>query len=98
MARIHAVLESIILDPTDPALYEDLDHYCYLVWEWCLITGRTPWGWCADRYCSCKVALSEHEPDTLPEIRELLGENAIHPEDSLRRAPLYPKGVGREEL
>jgi hypothetical protein len=82
MARIHAVLESIILDPTDNDLYADLDHYCYLVWEWCLLTGHLPWGWCADRYCSCKVALSEHEPDTLPGLPHLLADKVIRPEDS----------------
>lgn len=97
MARIHAVLESIILDPTDDHLYAELDARCYLVWEWCITHGKTPWGWCPDRYCACKVALSEHEPDTLdgPENPwEALGENATRRAGSRHPGLDGPNPVG----
>lgn len=66
MTRLHLALGSIIIDPTDNGLYETVDETCYLIWEWCVLHGQQPWGWCLDRYCSCKIALAEHEPDPLP--------------------------------
>lgn len=64
--RLHHALLSIIVDPSNNDLYEIVDDNCYLIWEWCLTRGQQPWGWCLDRYCACKIALAEHEPDELP--------------------------------
>lgn len=72
MAVLHEALGAIIVNPLEDANYETVDLMCYRIWEWCTTNGRTPWGWCWDRYCACKVALSEHEPDTLPELQLLL--------------------------
>lgn len=66
MATLHACLGSIIIDPMNDDLYAGVDEACYQIWEWCLERGQQPWGWCWDRYCSCKLALAEHEPDPLP--------------------------------
>ena len=66
MSELHRLLGEIILDPSDNSLYERVDSIAYVVWEWCLSNGAQPWGWCLDRYCSCKLVLAEHEPPTLP--------------------------------
>lgn len=66
MRSLHACFAAMILDPLDKQAYEDADTLCWQIWEYCLNNGTSPWAWCLDRYCSCKVALSEHEPDRLP--------------------------------
>ena len=66
MSEVHRLLGEIILDPSDNAKYERLDEIAYVIWEWCVTHGTQPWGWCLDRYCSCKLVLAEHEPDPLP--------------------------------
>lgn len=68
---LHGAFLDIIVDPTDSRLYERVDETCYVIWEWCLEHGATPWSWCLDVYCSCKVALAEHEPNPFPQLEEL---------------------------
>lgn len=63
--RLHAALLGIIVDPSSNDLYEIVDDNCYMIWEWCLLHHTQPWGWCLDRYCACKIALAEHEPEGL---------------------------------
>ena len=62
MQCLHDSLARLILDPSDERSYEDIDEQTYMIWEWCTVHGRHPWGWCLDRYCACKVALSAAEP------------------------------------
>lgn len=66
MSEIHRLLGDIILDPSNNAAYERIDFHAREIWMWCITNGETPWGWCLDRYCSCKLVLAEHEPEHLP--------------------------------
>ena len=63
---LHTAISDIIVDPTDSRAYERADDTCQEIWQWCTSMGYTPWKFCLDRYCSCKVMLSEWEPQTLP--------------------------------
>lgn len=63
---LHRAISDIIIDPLDQRAYDTADDTCQAIWQWCTTMGYTPWKFCMDRYCSCKVMLSEWEPQTLP--------------------------------
>lgn len=67
-SELHRLLGDVIMDPSDNDSYSRIDSIAYVIWEYCTVNAVTPWGWCLDRYCSCKLVLSEHEPDVLPII------------------------------
>lgn len=66
MAALHRSIEAIIIDPRDAGEYARADETCQEIWQWSTLMGITPWRYCLDRYCSCKLMLSEWEPDVLP--------------------------------
>lgn len=70
MARLitdlHNSIERCISDPSDERPYNDADDLCQSIWQWSTTMGVTPWRYCLDRYCSCKIMLREWEPDRLP--------------------------------
>jgi hypothetical protein len=70
MTALHASIADIIIDPRDTRQYERCDDLCQEIWQWATLMGHNPWGYCLDRYCSCKLMLSEWEPQTLPLIGE----------------------------
>ena len=63
---LHRAISDVIIDPRDESAYTKCDETCQEIWQWCQMLGVTPWRYCLDRYCSCKLMLSEWEPDTLP--------------------------------
>lgn len=66
MEALHQSISDLIIDPRDAREYERADDLCQEIWRWCTTMGYTPWKFCMDRYCSCKLMLSEWEPDLLP--------------------------------
>lgn len=66
IAEMHALFTQIILDPTDEKPFHRVDDICQEIWQECIMHQMEPWQFCLDRYCSCKVALSEWEPERLP--------------------------------
>lgn len=76
IADLHQCIADIIIDPRDTRQYEKADDICQEVWQWASTMGINPWGYCLDRYCSCKMMLSEWEPDPLPLLWGREGERA----------------------
>lgn len=78
MARLIADLHRAILDCiTDPRLeepYSRADDLCQAIWQWSTTFNVTPWRYCLDRYCSCKIMLREWEPDALPGLDHVRGQ------------------------
>lgn len=76
MARLitdlHSAISRCIEDPRDERPYHDADDLCQAIWQWSTTMQVTPWRYCLDRYCSCKIMLREWEPDPLPGL-DLLG-------------------------
>jgi len=70
IAALHRSIEDIIIDPRDYREYERADNICAEIWQWSTTMGITPWSYCLDRYCSCKMMLSEWEPDVLPGLTQ----------------------------
>lgn len=70
MSDLHRAIADIIIDPRDERAYEQADDRCQEIWQWSTTMGVTPWRYCLDRYCSCKMMLSEWEPDMLPGMGE----------------------------
>lgn len=68
LTTLHQAISDIIIDPLDTSSYAKADDTCQAIWQWCTSFGITPWSYCLDRYCSCKVMLSEWEPDQLPGV------------------------------
>lgn len=66
MTSLHDEISSLIIDPRDSRAFERCDDLCQEIWQSSLEASITPWRLCLDRYCSCKLMLSEWEPEPLP--------------------------------
>lgn len=71
MQLLHDDLVAAILEPTDHRIREAIDEDAATVWATCQALGFTPWRYCGDRYCDCKIVLHEHEPPALPGLGTL---------------------------
>lgn len=71
MQVLHDDLCAAILEPTDHRIREAISEDAIVVWHTCLAAGLTPWRYCQDRYCDCKIVLHEHEPPALPGLGTL---------------------------
>lgn len=71
MLRLHEDLACKILEPTAHRIDEAIEETALEVWVTCQIGGLTPWPYCLDRYCDCKVVLLELRPPTLPGLEPL---------------------------
>jgi len=77
MTDLHAAIARCIEDPRDERPYLEADELCQSIWQWATLMGTTPWRYCWDRYCSCKIMLREWQPETLPfDVGDLLGPSA----------------------
>lgn len=70
MQRLHEDLAARILEPTDHRLAQAVEDDVLEVWVTCQIGGLTPWRYCLDRYCDCKIVLLEGRPESLPGLEE----------------------------
>lgn len=59
-------MTAAILEPTDHRIREAISEDAAVVWHTALAAGTTPWRYCLDRYCDCKIVLKEAEPEPLP--------------------------------
>lgn len=66
ISDLHSAVARCIEDPRDERPYNDADDLCQSIWQWAQAMGVTPWRYCGDRYCSCKIMLREWEPAPLP--------------------------------
>lgn len=73
MLRLHEDLACKILEPSAHRIDEAITETALEVWVTCQIGGLTPWRYCLDRYCDCKIVLLENRPEPLPGL-ELLAE------------------------
>lgn len=71
---LHSLISDIIIDPRDENAYHRADDICQEIWQWCTSIDTTPWSLCLDRYCSCKLMLSEWEPQALPGLDTVRGQ------------------------
>lgn len=71
MQILHDDLTAAILEPLDHRIREAISEDAVVVWATCQAAGLTPWRYCLDRYCDCKIVLHEHEPPTLPGLGNL---------------------------
>lgn len=73
MQILHDDLCAAILEPLDHRIREAISEDAIVVWATCQAAGLTPWRYCLDRYCDCKIVLHEHEPPALPGLEGLGG-------------------------
>mgnify|MGYP006998891352 CR=1 FL=1 len=71
MQILHDDLTAAILEPLDHRIREAISEDAIVVWTTCQAAGLTPWRYCLDRYCDCKIVLHEHEPPKLPGLGTL---------------------------